>query len=279
MTLNDQLGVASQLNTTFSQRAWEDAKQDGCLPKPHLALPQWPPPAGRGFVFPTAQKKPQELLDLGAAEFNDQEVPFMTPRLQQPLPPTACGLPSAATETYQPHQPHQPQQPTELSERVAQKIAADMLGLDMEGANGVAGAYADMDGPGLFQPETCHSWNQQPILPVDTSDSAPPPVPSPTPTPTPTPSPSPYYDPHCILDNPGFKLTEVPPCTWKAMEGIVDDFQHWDKLPKKGTGAKLGYVLGRNDRPFYLIMSVIGLLVLILTFKLLFSRGSRAPSS
>lgn len=57
ITLNDQLRNTSVLNTTFSQRGWESAKQDGCLPQPSTKLPTWPPPKGVGFVFPTDQKK------------------------------------------------------------------------------------------------------------------------------------------------------------------------------------------------------------------------------
>lgn len=65
ITMSDQLRTASRLNTTFSQRSWADAKQDGCLPPPCGKYPSWPPPRNDGFVYPTMQKKPQELLTLG----------------------------------------------------------------------------------------------------------------------------------------------------------------------------------------------------------------------
>jgi len=97
ITLKDQLTTNSRLNASFSQRAWEDAKQNGCLPAPCKPYPRWPPPARTGYVYPVAgNKKPQEVLDLGGSDFaNDATCggqPFIANNLTRPTswPASPC---------------------------------------------------------------------------------------------------------------------------------------------------------------------------------------------
>lgn len=82
ITVSDQLQTASRLNTTFSQRSWADAKQNGCLPPPGKGYPKWPPPRTDGFVYPTLDKKPIELATLGES-LADFSKPFANRAPQQ----------------------------------------------------------------------------------------------------------------------------------------------------------------------------------------------------
>lgn len=250
VTVNDQLKTTSQLNTSFSQRAWEDAKQDGCLPQPCLSLPQWPPPAGQGFVYPTQQKKPIEILDLGTSGFHDQQVPFVEP--QQRVAKVVVSV---------------PEEP--LSARIAQRIASQMLDMPLpEPTKQVTVELADPT-----ETPTCHAWNQKPLTAsIEPSSTA-------TPSPTPAPSPSPYEDDKCLLNNTQFSVPGIPSCVWKTWEGVAYDMEHWGTLPPSDTWSKLGYVLGRNDRPFYLVVSVTMLLVVIMLLRVVFgTKKSRSLS-
>src|SRR5579872_3672742 len=81
ITLDDELRTESRLNASFSQRSWEDARLDGCLPRPGRPLPRWPPPPGKGFIYPTMEKGQTVLQDLGVAKncpsMYHEEPPFV----------------------------------------------------------------------------------------------------------------------------------------------------------------------------------------------------------
>ena len=51
INLQQQFDTNNATNTAFDSLAWENAKQDGCLPPPcQPGLPDWPPPKGDGFI-------------------------------------------------------------------------------------------------------------------------------------------------------------------------------------------------------------------------------------
>lgn len=244
VTLDDQLRTESRLNASFSQDAWANAQLTGCLPRPCRPLPNWPPPPGQGFIYPTLEKKPQELLDLGVAtgcpETYDLESPFAG----------GCELSLKAAAQRRPpvldmvNPSECPPNGPRMSGDMAARVASRILGLPQ---------------PASAQPPPT-------LPPVDVRDT----VPSPS-------SPSPYDKEACLLNNSKFSLTEVLPCTWNTIEGIAYDMKHWKDLPKPSTASKLGYVLGRDDRPFYLVLAAVGVVVAILLVRSLFfrSKGSR----
>jgi hypothetical protein len=61
-TINGQIARAAELNVPFDQNQFEEAKQNGCMQSTCKAYPQWPPPYGTGFIYPSIQKGTQETL-------------------------------------------------------------------------------------------------------------------------------------------------------------------------------------------------------------------------
>lgn len=61
-TLNGQIARSAELNVPFDQNQFEEAKQNGCVQSTCKSYPQWPPPYGTGFIYPSIQKGTQETL-------------------------------------------------------------------------------------------------------------------------------------------------------------------------------------------------------------------------
>lgn len=245
ITLQDQLRTQSELNASFSQHAWADAQLSGCLPRTCNPLPKWPPPPGEGFIYPTLEKKQQELLDLGVATG--------CPGIYNLEMPYASGdslTIQAAAQRRPPvidvKNPNECPPSTRLSGDMAGRVAAKILGL----------------------PPPSHSQAQA-ATEVFSDASAP----------GPAPSPGPYYKEQCILDDRKFHLTEVLPCTWNTVEGIVYDIRHWKQLPRDSTTSKLGYVLGRDDRPFYLAIAAFVVIAVVLLVRAMTKKRSSLPAA
>lgn len=139
ITLSDELNTQARLNTSFSQRAWADAKQNGCQPPPGESYPSWPPPRGDGFVYPTLSKKPQELMTLGEDVSGGFGQPFScsAPRSadryqkfwEQGANPAGCPMDQAvAGPRAQGCAQEQSNPQRDLSYAVANRIASEMLG-------------------------------------------------------------------------------------------------------------------------------------------------------
>lgn len=61
-TLNGQIARTAELNVPFDENQYEEAKQNGCVQSTCKPYPQWPPPYGTGFIYPSIQKGTQETL-------------------------------------------------------------------------------------------------------------------------------------------------------------------------------------------------------------------------
>ena len=247
VTLDDELRTESRLNASFSQNAWANAQLTGCLPRPCRPLPNWPPPAGEGFIYPTfSDTKEQELLDLGVATgcpaTYDLESPYAGGGrfsiqannaargvVINPRNPNECP---SKTPTLNSSFPSSGPLSADMASRVASKIL------------------------GLPPPPPSSSFSSVPLL-----------VPSPSPS-----NPDPYDKPKCELDNSQFSVGEVAPCTWNTLRGITYDFQHWNQLPRNSTSSKLGYVFGRDDRPFYLMILAVVFILVLFILRFLFGR-------
>ena len=233
-TLNGQLRQNARTLSAFSTRAWEDAKQDGCLPQPCMnPYPDWPPPAGRGFVYPAMEKKNQEILRRGEMKDLIQEPPYETRTESGPaIPTTFCDTDESPNQC-----PNK-----DMSTQLAQKIAMGLFDCNDAGT------------------DACHTWNQFPASAVaaggimaekKTDDE--------------------NNEGSCAMNT--VAVMDIYPCVANTLKGIVYDFQHWKELPvaKDTTGEKLKYTFSRDDRPFYILVFIVSLLLIILLLKLIFS--------
>lgn len=277
ITLNDQLRTTSKLNTTFSQRGWEDAKQDGCLPQPCTKLPSWPPPKGVGFIFPTDQKKPQEIMDLNATEHDcaigDMAVPFVDAHNDTLVGPS---IPDLFLD-----QPGSANQCSVNSTKMGYK---DSLELSKEIIN--AGATGNVSGDSLREAAKLHSssydhpWNRLDVQATaeeiqakantasnyymsiteskQNSDSL-----------NSNSLGGSYKTSPCNLNSKNFNVESLFKCPWRTLEAAISDFRNWDNLPKKGFFNKLGYILGRDHRSFYWVIWLIWFLLVVIVILLI----------
>jgi len=269
VSINDALRIQSQLNASFSQNSWQNAMQDGCLPKVTNPLPSWPPVPKTGFVYPSlGDKKEQTLLDLGVAtgcpETYALEAPYASGgQFSWKALAEARGVPLDTVNSNQcpPNgriASNESRAPNEAMRRtgalnqgdMASRVAAKILGLQPPPS-------ATAPFPSVTGQEMYYSGD--------------------TPSPS-VPSPSPYDKPECVLDNPKFSLGEVLPCTWNTVEGIAYDIRHWSQLPKQSFLSKFAYVLGRDDRPFYLILMAVVIILTILILRAILFGGGRKSS-
>lgn len=274
ISLDDQLRTESRLNASFSQNAWANAQLSGCLPRPCRPPQKWPPTPGQGFIYPTLEKKQQELLDLGVAtgcpETYDLESPYAdggqfslqaTARARRPVidavNPSECppNASSRGNDVQYVQQGKGIAATIDNLERgdVASRVAARILGLPQPPPQYPQQRFAPSNGGG-----------------GDLGDDSASPSASPS---VPAPSPGPYYREQCLLDSSDFNLGEVLPCTWNTLEGITYDIRHWSQLPRDSTTGKLSYIFGRDDRPFYIVIVVVAAILVILLLRALFFRG------
>lgn len=80
----------------------------------------------------------------------------------------------------------------------------------------------------------------------------------------------------CDLEN--VELKEIAGCTMETLENVVSDFQHWDQVPGSNTGKKLQYIFSTDDRPFYLGLTVVFLILAALILKLVWGLFDKPTS-
>jgi len=189
-------------------------------------------------------REPQELLGY---EFDaNYGTPYVKKKSVSTTFPTFCG-PCAATPD------------SELAYQVAKSIAGNN---PIHVPQGQVPQGLPLQMPQVQQPLPVPIQEpfQQPFL---------------SPSPSPSPSADPYYKPKCLINNQAFGIKSIFPCMWNTMQAIFYDFDHWGQLPKSGFGSKLSYTLGRDDRPFYLILWVLAMLIFILILWLIFGGHRR----
>lgn len=111
-TIENQLATNAHMNVAFSQEAWNNAQLDGCLSAPCFnispqlsnlypqsgdvqpvnpnlpsGLPSYPPPAGKGFVYPMLDSRQQTFMDAGVRNACPQVY-----ALQSPFNPLNTGM-------------------------------------------------------------------------------------------------------------------------------------------------------------------------------------------
>jgi hypothetical protein len=84
--LDQQLHQNFLTNTAFSQRAWENTKQDQCLPPPGgPQLPMWPPIRGNSVRYPALDKESVARFGLESHyQFNEPFSPNSNPNQYNP---------------------------------------------------------------------------------------------------------------------------------------------------------------------------------------------------
>jgi len=83
----------------------------------------------------------------------------------------------------------------------------------------------------------------------------------------------------CNLNSSQFSVGELLPCTWNTLQGIMYDLKNWSSLPSTSAGGKFGYVFGRDDRLFYLIVVIVLCVVLFMILKGLLGKPHTATST
>lgn len=73
----------------------------------------------------------------------------------------------------------------------------------------------------------------------------------------------------CDLENVDMK--HITGCTIQTLENVISDFRHWGDVPGSSVGGKLQYIFASDDRPFYLGLSLVILILLALILKLVWS--------
>ena len=250
ITVDEQLARNATLNSSFSQRAWEAAKQEGCLACPNRPRPKWPP----NYIYPTSDGRHVEDPVVGAdacvGTDNDSTqgaAYFQRPQSILPFPPpapfqgapTLYNAPAVQPVSAYPGQYQEANNPERLL------TDADVLRLAAQNPATAAAAQAYIDShvgddAGLAAQGKTH-----------------------------TPS-------GAISTCSPITLNQLIPCTWNTLRGVWYDLSHWSELPVP-TDKKWEYVFARDDRPFYLAVAVMALvvvlLVLLLLVRLLFGGG------
>lgn len=225
ISLNEQLGQVAQLNSSFSQRGWEDAKQSGCLPQPCAPYPTWPPPQRNGFVYPVSDEQPQVVQ----GEMFVQEPPFVdSPEPRQKPAPMFCSNPTGSSSS----------QPLSYSQ--AQTVASQLINNSPSAPLGLPFVPN--------QPEIqTKSHEKMPQL----LESSPPTESNITPTPH---SPSLSHD---EKDCSKLQFKTVLPCTWNSFLGFIYDMRHFSQLPSHSSWGKLRFASTRDHRGFYLLFLIL----------------------
>lgn len=292
ITLTQELDRTMRTNTAFSQFAWESAKQEGChYPCPERKLPSWPP-CGK-FIYPTLQKDgAQKVVGVqnngsGSCCSVDETVPVDEYGSLQPgkgaadlpwqnnsedqlttsIPPLTCGknnglfsneitcaMKRAQDFLRQRHETKGNQIDGPTTASAAQLIAKSILqgdGGDSEAPQIQPGTVQQKAWPFASSRES--SFNNNP-------DNGPE-----------------YGGPREWEENENNKATDLDPtddqytiknllpCILNTYSGIAYDLAHLKELPTNGTDETAQFILLRDDRHKYLIVSF-----LILLFVLLF---------
>jgi len=238
ITLDDTLRTQSRLNASFDQRSWEDAKLDGCLPRVCNPLPSWPP---QNFIYPSGDgnKKPQELLDLGVA--------------------TGCPATYALESPYVQGGNYTPQ--AQSPSRAAPPATNNMILGGMDNPNQCAP---------LMNADMAARVASKILGTAPPAPQAPPSQPQMVCAPIP-PSVAPRGVAGTLKKSPCAPQNLIP-CTINSVKGAVYDLSHWNALPGNTFVEKMNYVVGRDNRPIFII---IGLIVAIFVLWLLIKKLSK----
>lgn len=283
VTVDQALATQSRLNSTFSETQWQNAKMDGCLPQPGLPYPQWPPPPNT-FIYPTLQKGPTQVLDLGVRESCPQvykqdppyqtnaadEYPFssLVNYMNQPNQPSVSNVMNFTNPSNCPaigiqQQPLPPSlSSSQYNEQNQKKIIDNVVRQILHLPPTTQQQQQQQESQQQEYNKKKDSENQ-PInvsssssLPLSFSSSA-----SPT---------SSSSSVSCQLqNNPEYSFSNIFSCLLNTIQGVVYDIGHWKDVPGPTFSQKLSFTFTREDRGIYLLIWVIvlfGLLTLLSSF-------------
>ena len=249
VTLDEELSRQSRLNASFSQYAWEEAKQNGCLPCPGRSLPKWPP-TGK-YIYPEMSKVPEVVL--GACESTGMMKPYTevaTGMLNGVAPPQILQqFPQGAPEGRAPIRPADIQQSNDVAEQVAQSILqgrVPTLQTPGEGCGTLPGGAPIQSPPEAYTGSGSEAKTSGPVYSV------------------------PQAEPDCDE----YTAQTMLPCIWNSLMGIGYDLKHWDELPPPSSPGKLSFVFMRDDRPFYMSLLVIAILLAVVFIQWLMGRNN-----
>ena len=243
-TVDGQLDRNAQLNTSFSQRGWTDAKQDGCLPAPCGPYPSWPPPQRSGYIYPTDDSEPQVVQ--GSAYVQDS--PFIdNPKPRTKPAPMFCPSPKQYAQAT-----------TGMSYEQAQQAASHLLNNPPNAPLGLPFVPSEsiVHSTDIKRSTTVPSTLKYSQLSHATKPSKPEKPVHPKTIPSVT----------CTH----FKLDTVFACTWNSFLGFIYDLRHYSQLPKKGVLSKLKFAITRDHRGYYLLFFIFCVILLVVILKAIF---------
>ncbi len=247
--LSQELGRTMRTNTAFSQMAWENAKQDGCLPCPGRRLPSWPPCGN--FIYPTLDKEKQTVLGAHQYDPNLKDCPEAAP--WQTDAPKKNSLTCAMTRAnnflnaqpgYDPKTAFNYsnlEQDTDMASQVAQSILQ-----------------------GTIPMHSCDSANPSEQYFGDSLNSE--------------------EKDNGVLSENEYSLRNLFPCIANTWTGIAYDMAHYDDLSVDSGDtnehqAKIEYVVMRDDRFKYVITTGLLFLLVVLLIAAVISTSMGAAST
>lgn len=226
------------MNASFSQYAWESAKQDGCLPAPRLQYPSWPPSKG-AFLYPTSDDKNEVVI--GDAQYNPMNKPYQNEPFQamNERAPNFCSLPPNPTygQAFEP-----------AGAGLKQLAAQDKQ--DSYHAD-LAFAEAVLNGPDALKSYSARARTPEPPLelePIQESQSG--------------------YDKDkytgCAFGAKDYTAGTFFSCLFRSVGGVFYDIFHYGSLPVDGFGKKMSHIFVRDDRLYYMGIWLVILAVIFL---------------
>jgi hypothetical protein len=280
ITLSQELGRMQNSNVSFSEQAWQAARQEGCIACPGRTLPSWPPPNSQ-FLYPTLQKEKQTVL--GATQYDPdlKKCPEAAP--WQTSATTKNSLTCAMTrannllnadpgyDAQKSFDHTNRMDDTDMAAEVARSILRGSIPVHSNGANGANGSNSGnlINGANGANGSTGgnqinYSFGQQNGVGEqyfgDTRATA-------TEMATTRPDPDPDPDPDGgVLSTEEYSIRNLLPCIANTWTGIAYDMARYDQLPvdsNEGHAKKIEYVFVRDERWKYVVTT--GLLVLFVT--------------
>jgi hypothetical protein len=265
------LDRAARLNAAYSTFAWENAKQDGCLPcpgapgtrcggmPPSNAYPTWPPPANKGFIYPVLSKQDESVIGAaganpdicgpGVAPWSDAAPEGLQPTRAMQRAEYALGCQPQAEGVISADQANQN---VELSELVAKSILDGDIprysygdGHPRPVRTGVADKLQTLYEQTFGKGKSEHKKDEA-ARSVESAET--------------------------------MSLNTLLPCMGNTLTGIVYDMQHMKELPPDVN--KFNYIFVRDDRWKYGLLFCLFflLLILLIVAAAMSATSARQPS-
>ena len=262
-TLPMQMAKVNHDNVAFDQKAWQNARQDGCMLLPGCpptkfgacGLPQWPPNK-ESYIYPEMELEPQEIL--GSRYTTQEEKDILCGKASEK--PLCCFkshrdmLNETTTEQQDVLAPEYPDYPQMqiTNQDYLNDVPTQRPELIIASNSRFAGGKTSPSDPMFADRGKYYTNIEQPTTQnfYRTSGES------------------------YVNSGNGNKVTRSS-YTEKLMlyivnscKGCLHDLEHWESLPGNTTLDKLEYALTRDGRSEYLSVLVGGLLVLYLFLTL-----------